>query len=78
MNFNVLAQAIRGAAKDAAANDGWWSQPWFLIIVAVVALVGFIMMIIFFGFIRLWIQSLLTVARIGILDLVGMKLRNVD
>jgi uncharacterized protein YqfA (UPF0365 family) len=78
MNLNMLAQAIRGAAKDAAPNDSWWSQPWFLIIVAVVALVGFIMMIIFFGFIRLWIQSLLTGARIGILDLVGMKLRNVD
>jgi len=65
----------RGADK---AIDSWWSQPWFLIVVAIVALAGFIMMIIFFGFIRLWIQSLLTGARIGILDLVGMKLRNVD
>src|SRR5262245_25358363 len=67
-----------GKVGDKAAADSWWSQPWFLIIVAVVALIGFIMMIIFFGFIRLWIQSLLTGAKIGILDLVGMKLRNVD
>ena len=35
-------------------------------------------MFIFFSFVRLWIQCLLTGARIGILDLIGMKLRNVD
>src|SRR6185295_14988303 len=31
-----------------------------------------------FSFLRLWIQCLLTGARIGIWDLIGMKLRNVD
>src|SRR5262249_47245761 len=36
------------------------------------------MLIVFFSFLRLWIQCLLTGAKIGILDLVGMKLRNVD
>jgi uncharacterized protein YqfA (UPF0365 family) len=52
------------------------SWAWILILIG--ALLGLVMMIIFFGFIRLWIQSLLTGARIGMLDLVGMKLRNVD
>ena len=39
---------------------------------------GGIVLIVFFSFIRLWVQSLLTGAKIGLLDLVGMKLRNVD
>src|SRR5262249_9540736 len=41
-------------------------------------LIGIFLIVIFFSFIRLWIQSLLTGAKISILDLVGMKLRNVD
>jgi len=40
--------------------------------------IGIIFLIIFFSFLRLWIQCLLTGARISIWDLVGMKLRNVD
>ncbi|HEY1381857.1 MAG TPA: flotillin-like protein FloA [Gemmataceae bacterium] len=49
-----------------------------LVIGGIVVFVGFIMILLLLGFIRLWIQSLLTGAKIGILDLVGMKLRNVD
>ena len=45
---------------------------------AIALLVGIFMLIIFFSFVRLWIQALMTRANIGILDLVGMKLRNVD
>jgi uncharacterized protein YqfA (UPF0365 family) len=45
---------------------------------AIALLVGIFLLIVFFSFVRLWIQSLLTGAKIGILDLVGMKLRNVD
>src|SRR5947207_5674768 len=74
MLANVLAQLQRGAPNGGA----WMSQPVVLIVGGIVVLFGFIMMIIFFGFIRLWIQGLLTGAKIGILDLVGMKLRNVD
>ena len=40
--------------------------------------VGGIVMIVFFSFIRLWVQSLLTGANISMFNLVGMKLRNVD
>src|SRR6516162_5283923 len=50
----------------------------FVIICGVVLLVGVFFLIIFFSFLRLWIQCLLTSAQIGIWDLVGMKLRNVD
>ena len=47
----------------------------FLVIVGIILL---IFLLVFFSFLRLWIQSLLTGADISILNLVGMKLRNVD
>src|SRR5205085_5047611 len=75
----MLASILAQFQKAAPANDGpWYTSAPALIAGGVLVLFGFILMIIFFGFIRLWIQSLLTGARIGILDLVGMKLRNVD
>lgn len=40
--------------------------------------IGGVVMVVFFSFIRLWVQSLLTGANISMLNLVGMKLRNVD
>src|SRR3974377_647084 len=43
--------------------------------VGILILIG---LLIFFSFLRLWVQCLLTGAQISILDLVGMKLRNVD
>src|SRR5437660_11887457 len=64
-----------------AKNNGGFKladQSWWLIGGAVALLLGIFMLIVFFSFVRLWIQSLLTGARIGILDLIGMKLRNVD
>jgi uncharacterized protein YqfA (UPF0365 family) len=64
-----------------AKNGGGFKLPdnsWWLIGGAIALLLGIFMLIIFFSFVRLWIQSLLTGAKIGILDLVGMKLRNVD
>src|SRR6516165_6166130 len=45
---------------------------------AIAVIVLIILLVIFFSFLRLWIQCKLTSAQIGILDLVGMKLRNVD
>ena len=54
------------------------SQLWMVVGGAVVVLLGILFLIIFFSFVRLWIQSLLTGAKISILDLVAMKLRNVD
>jgi uncharacterized protein YqfA (UPF0365 family) len=56
----------------------WLQRYWPFLVIAVVALFLLIGAIIFISFLRLWIQCWLTGAKIGILDLVGMKLRNVD
>jgi uncharacterized protein YqfA (UPF0365 family) len=62
----------------ADSND-WFQQNYgWLILGIIVLLAAIFFLVIFFSFVRLWIQSLLTGARISILDLVGMKLRNVD
>lgn len=53
-------------------------HAWLLVGGALLFFLGVFCLVIFFSFIRLWIQSLLTGAKISILDLVGMKLRNVD
>ena len=61
------------------AQSFWEELPkwaWIAIIIGVVF--GFILMLVFFGFLRLYIQSVFTGAGIGMLNLVGMKLRNVD
>jgi uncharacterized protein YqfA (UPF0365 family) len=47
-------------------------------IVIIVLIVAIIFLVIFFSFLRLWVQCLLTGAQISIFDLIGMKLRNVD
>src|SRR5215468_9367388 len=48
-------------------------------IVGAVGLVVFlIFMLIFFSFLKLWIQSLLAGAKIGFLDMIRMKLLNID
>src|SRR5438093_1411450 len=78
MLASLLAAAPVVDPNKPAGDVPWYQSPVFLIVGAVVVIVGFIMILLLLGFIRLWVQSLLTGARIGILDLVGMKLRNVD
>src|SRR3954451_1281642 len=51
---------------------------WMIALGGVVLLVAIFFLIVFFSFLRLWVQSLLTGARISIWELVGMNLRNVD
>ena len=53
-------------------------NKWLLLVVAVALIAALFFLIVFFSFVRLWIQCFLTGAKIGIWDLVGMKLRNVD
>jgi uncharacterized protein YqfA (UPF0365 family) len=53
-------------------------NKWWLIIGGIVFLIVIFFLVVFFSFLRLWIQSFLTGAKIGILDLIGMKLRSVD
>jgi uncharacterized protein YqfA (UPF0365 family) len=59
-------------------NDLLENNKWMLLLGAVLLLFGIFFLIVFFSFLRLWIQCFLTGARISIWDLLGMKLRNVD
>src|SRR5262249_20546778 len=70
MSYKIFAQN----SLENLFRDNWLG----LILGAVVVLVLVIFIIIFLSFFRLWIRCWLTGANIGILDLVGMKLRNVD
>src|SRR5438105_3331756 len=54
------------------------SDKWTLAGAALLVVVALIGLMVFFSFFRLWLQSKLTNAKIGILDLVGMKFRQVD
>src|ERR1700737_4404506 len=67
-------------AADLSTDKGTINTASLIMVGAAVILVilGLIGMVIFFSFLRLWVQCLLTGAQISILDLVGMKLRNVD
>src|SRR5437764_15492454 len=63
----------------AQAGQSWVAQNSLLLVFGAIALLfALFFLVVFFSFVRLWIQCLLTGARIGIWDLVGMKLRNVD
>ena len=65
--------------RTAGTPNGPTSTQWVLIVVGMIfALLFLVFLFIFFSFIRLWIQALLTRADISILNLIGMKLRNVD
>jgi uncharacterized protein YqfA (UPF0365 family) len=54
------------------------SEKWPIILIVFLLIVGVIVVLIFFSFLRLWIQCLLAGARVGIVDMVRMKLLNVD
>jgi uncharacterized protein YqfA (UPF0365 family) len=78
VNFADALTLFAQAGKNAANNPlGDLSTVW--IVVILVAVVFFIVFaFIFFSFVQLWIQSLMTGANIGIGALIGMKLRKVD
>ncbi len=61
----------QGETEFLSKNLGW-------IIAAVVGVLVLIFLVIFLSFLKLWIQSLLAGAKIGILDMIRMKLLNLD
>src|SRR6516165_2485430 len=74
--MNLAALLAQG---QPAPKASWWEGKEVLIVLgAVLLLFGIFFLVIFFSFLRLWIQCFLTGARISIWDLIGMKLRNVD
>lgn len=62
----------QGRTSGENMNTVW------IVVGAIAVLIFVVFLFIFFSFVRLWIQSLLTGANIGIGTLIGMKLRNVD
>jgi uncharacterized protein YqfA (UPF0365 family) len=73
----IIAQAGKDKAGAPADPGGFNADLIWIIAAGVAALMFLVFLFIFFSFIRLWIQSLLTGADIGIMNMVGMKLRNV-
>ena len=73
----MFAQDPKAKGGAPADGGGFNSDLIWLIVAGVVALIFLVFLFIFFSFIRLWIQSLLTGANISIFNMVGMKLRNV-
>ena len=65
-------------AADPPAKNALGNNTVILIVAGIAVLIFLIFLFIFFSFIRLWIQALLTRADISIFNLIGMKLRNVD
>ena len=62
-----------------AKNDLFTPQnPWLLVGLVVLLLFGVFITVVFFSFLRTWLQCFLTGAKISIPELVRMKLRNVD
>ena len=54
------------------------AKNWLAIVVIVLLIIGLIFLLVFFSFVRLWIQCFLAGARIGIVDMIRMKLCKVD
>lgn len=69
-SFVLLAQ------KNDASN--FWAENWVYIVAAIAILIFLVFVLIFFSFVKLWIQSLLAGAKIGMLDMIRMKLLNID
>ena len=76
MNLALFAQ--QGQNKAGGGNPISNTNVIMLIVGGIAVLIFLVFLFVFFSFIRLWIQALLTRADIGIFNLVGMKLRNVD
>jgi uncharacterized protein YqfA (UPF0365 family) len=75
MSFAALFAQLE--AKDPEST---WLPPSILAatIIIITLVVAVIVLVVVFGFLRLWVQCLMTGADVGMLDLMGMKLRNVD
>ncbi len=54
------------------------SENWLVILGIILLVICLFFLLIFFSFVSLWVQCLLAGARIGIVDMVRMKLLNVD
>src|ERR1051326_157512 len=60
------------------ADQSWDTYIWWIVAGVIVLLVCIFVLVVFFSFLRLWIQSLLTGARVGISDMIRMKLVGIN
>src|SRR5689334_18163574 len=72
VNFNAIPLLAQGAQGDGGSNPILWGIVIFIIIVL---LVIFAVIAQFFG---LYVRALVSGAKVGILDLVGMRLRKIN
>ena len=72
--WRIMPLLSQGSSGSFDFGAKWWL--WLLIGVGLLVLLVFL--VVFFSLIRLWIQSFLTGAKIGLVDLIRMKLCNVD
>jgi uncharacterized protein YqfA (UPF0365 family) len=80
LNLALFAAPTTQQGGGSGGGDSSGNDPVGLILIiaaGVAALVFLIILFIFFSFVRLWIQSLLTGANISIWSMFGMKLRQV-
>jgi len=75
MNFPSLFALL---AAPALAQDRPGTNLVTILIIGVAVLVGFVLIVVLLRFANLWIQSILTHAGVGLLDMVAMSLRKVS
>ncbi len=66
------------AQQQAQQPNPFAGNQWLWIVLVLGGIAGLVVLFVFFSFVQLWIQCLLTGAKIGILDMVRMKLCKVD
>ena len=65
-------------AADPQSPGDFLAPYWPLILGAVAVIIGLVFFLIFFSFVKLWFQAFLAGAKVGFLDLIRMKLLNID
>src|SRR5205807_6263489 len=69
---------IRMLSSLLAQKENFIATNWPFLVGAVGVFIFIFFLVILFSFFNLWIQALFTGAKVGFLDLIGMKLRKVD
>ena len=62
----------------AQGGSGIGGNGVLIVVLVIVALFALILAFVIGQFLKIWIQALLSNAHVGLLELVGMRLRNVD
>src|ERR1700687_981414 len=80
-NAGQIRDAGKGSLKKEDEKESWSASAWQIVgivALAILILVGVIILVVFFKFVGLFVQSWTNGAQISILDLLLMKLRHID